>query len=91
MIYAAINPITDEFLGLVIPKEDLLGKNTTVAIYGSAADWESLAKGGHPNLLDLGVTHTTTTGTGNLTMSLGKFDPLESMGIHSMDDRQEPS
>jgi hypothetical protein len=67
VIQAAINPETKQFLGLIIPKEDLC---ESIAIYGSAADWEAALQGVNNGRCK--VVRTTATMTGaNITISIG--------------------
>jgi len=71
MIQAAINPQTGEFLGLVVPKEDLL---SVTAIHGSAEDWEKLLRGQpvDPHKVKVIVTTAEIRGA-NVTISVGKI------------------
>ena len=71
MIQAAINPETGEFLGLIVPKEDLSRK---IEIHGTAADWEKLVRGEavDHNKIWVGIT-TGTEYADHYTVSVGKI------------------
>ena len=66
MIMAAINPDTGEFLGLLIPKEDL---TDSVTIHGTSADWEALMRGEAVSQDKVGVIHVQVGPGGTASVS----------------------
>ncbi len=57
MIQAAIDPVTKEFLGLIIPAEDLDG--TYFSVHGTAADWSAAVRGEPVDSAKIGVIRGT--------------------------------
>lgn len=70
MIQAAINPETKEFLGLIIPKEDLDG--AVISVNGTAADWERVLRGELISRGKVGVSRITIDPDAKVSISFGR-------------------
>ncbi len=74
MIMAAINPETKEFLGLIIPKEDL---DISITIKGSAEDWAAALRGETVFPGKLRVEKWMATVSPNMTVSVGRTSDMQ--------------
>ncbi len=80
MIQAAINPETKEFLGLIIPKEDLNGDSIT--IQGSGEDWAAATRGEPVDPSRIAIFRASSLPDCKVTVSVGDQPaPVEVEGL----------